>query len=186
MSLQTWQEIIADPDVADGTAIANTTTETILFPDITIPANYMKPNRVLRVTYWGRYSTTGTPTMTFRVRWGGVAGVVVAASGAMVTGSAVTAGMWKVTVDIVCRSVGTAGTFFGVGEAVMGDDATSTVGSATNGQAHDFMGSAGVATPSTAAVDTTADKALSVSAQWGTASASNTITGHVRTLESLN
>lgn len=185
MSRQFWSEGLAWA-VADGTAIANSTTETIIFPNVTIPANYMQDGRVLRLMAWGRQSTTGTPTLTFRVRWGGVSGTVLIASGALTTGSAVSAGMWKAEIYLQTRSNGSSGSIFGSGLVTVGDDAASTVGSATNTHAADFMGSAGVATPAAVTVDLTADTALSLTAQWSAASASNTLTGHVYTIESIN
>lgn len=185
MSRQSWSETVVWTN-ADGTAVANSTTETIIFPNTTIGANYMADGRVLRLTAYGRHSTTGTPTLTFRVRWGGVAGTVLCASGALVTGSAVTAAMWKLEAILQVRTNGATGTIFAVGSVRVGEDATATVGSATNAGAEDMMGSAGVATPAAATVDLTADTALSLTCQWGTASASNTLTGHVIVLESLN
>lgn len=187
MSRQYWQELISWA-VADGTAIANSVTETIIFPNVTIPANYMQDGRVLRITAYGRHSTAAatTPTLTFRLRWGGVAGTQLAATGAMVTGSGVTAAMWKIELMVQVRANGASGSLFVVGNARLGEDATSTVGSATNAGAEDLMGSAGVATPAAVTVDLTADTALSITAQWGTASASNTLTGHTYHIESLN
>ena len=185
MSRQYWQETLSWA-TADGTAIANTTTETIIFPNVTIPANYLQDGRVLRLVAYGRHSTTGTPTLTFRVRWGGVSGTVIAASGAITCGSAVTAAMWRVEVLIQVRSNGSTGTVFAVGEAEVAEDAANTVGSATNSTAVGLMGSAGVATPAVVTVDLSADTALSLTATWGTASASNTLTGHVYIIEGLN
>lgn len=171
---------------ADGTAVANTTTETILFPNTTFPGNYMQDGRCLRITAYGRHSTTVTPTLTFRLRWGGVGGTVLAASGAITCGSTVTAGMWKVEILLQVRLNGSAGTIMATGYAEIGDDAASSVGSATNVHGRDFMGSAGVATPAAATVDLAADTALALSATWSAASASNTITGHNLIIESLN
>lgn len=185
MPRQGWVEVIA-LSTADGTAIANTTTETIIFPNVTIPANYMADGRLIRITAYGRHSTTGTPTLTFRIRLGGVAGTVIVASGALTTGSGVTAGMWRMEVLLQMRSNGSAGTVLGTGLVLVGDDAASTVGSATNTHGGDFMGSAGVATPATASLDFTADQALSITATWSAASASNTLTGHNYVVESLN
>lgn len=185
MSRQFWTETLSWA-TADGTAIANSTTETIIFPNVTIPANYMQDGRVLRLTLYGRHSTTGTPTLTFRTRWGGVTGTVICASGAVTAGSGVTAAMWKMEIIIQTRSNGATGTVFAVGNVRLGEDAASTVGSATNSGAEDLMGSAGVATPAAVTVDLTADTALSVTATWSAASASNTLTGHVYTIETLN
>lgn len=185
MSRQFFEECLAW-DTADGTAVANTVTETIIFPNITVPGNMMSDGRILKLVAFGRHSTTGTPTLTFRVRWGGVSGTVLCASGAITCGSAVANAMWRVEVYLQTRSNGAAGSIFAVGHADVGEDAAATVGSATNAGATDLMGSAGVATPAAVTVDLTADVALSLTAQWGTASASNTLTGHVRILESLN
>ena len=127
-----------------------------------------------------------SPTLTFRVRWGGVSGTVLAASGALTTGSGVTNGLWKVEAILQVRSNGSSGTIFAVGLAEVGDDAASSVGSATNTHGADFMSSAGVSVPATATVDLTADTALSITATWSAASASNTLTGHVYLVEALN
>lgn len=185
MSRQYWSELI-QWDTADGATISNTTTETIIFPNVVIPANYMQDGRVLRIIAYGRHSTTGTPTLTFRVRWGGVSGTILAQSGAMTTGSAVVNAIWKIDVLLQVRSNGSSGTIFAIGEAKLGEDASSTVGSTTNDDASDFMGSAGVASPAAVTADLTADTALAITAQWGTASASNTLTGHVRIIRSEN
>lgn len=185
MSRQYWAETVSWA-TADGVAVANTTTETILFPNITIPANFMQDGRALRITAYGRHSTTATPTLTFRIRWGGVSGTVLCASGAITAGSGVTAAMWRLEAIIQVRSNGSTGTIFCTGEVELAEDAANTVGSATNATAVGLMGSAGVATPAAATVDLTADTALSVTVQWSAASASNTITGHNYILEALN
>lgn len=185
MSRQYWSETISWA-TADGTAIANSTTETIIFPNITIPANYLQDGRLLRLTVYGRHSTTVTPTLTFRARWGGVAGTQIAASGAITCGSTVTNAMWKMEMLIQVRSNGATGTVFATGEIELAEDAANTVGSATNATAVGLMGSAGVATPAAVTVDLTADTALAITAQWSAASASNTLTGHIYSLEALN
>ena len=146
----------------------------------------MSDGRLLRLIAFGRHSTTGTPTLTFRLRWGGVSGTVLAASGAMTAGSAVTNAIWKIELWLQTRINGASGSLFVMGEAGLAEDAASTVGSATNARASDFMGSAGVAAPAAVTVDLTADAALSLSAQWGTANASNTLTGHIYFLASMN
>lgn len=185
MSRQFWNETLAWA-TADGTAIANSTTETIIFPNVTIPASYMQDGRVLRLTAYGRHSTTGTPTLTFSLRWGGVAGTVMAVSGAITAGSTVTDAMWKMEAIIQVRANGSSGSVFTVGEVLLAEDAANTVGSATNATAVGLMGSAGVATPAAVTLDLTADTALAITAKWSAASASNTLTGHVYTIECLN
>lgn len=185
MSRQYFAETIAW-STADGTAIANTTTETIIFPNITIPANFLQDGRILRLTLYGKHSTTGTPTLTFAARWGGVSGTVIAQSGAMVCGSAVSNAMFKIELIIQVRSNGATGTVFATGDAILGEDAAATVGSATNASAVGFLGSAGVASPAAVTVDLTSDAALSITADWSAANASNTLTGNNYVLEALN
>src|SRR6266508_1672155 len=66
---------------ADGTAIT-AAAEPILLPDFSIPASYLSLGKVLKYTIMGRQSTaiTTTRTIIHRLRWGGVAGVVVVLS----------------------------------------------------------------------------------------------------------
>lgn len=186
MSVQTWVEALF-VDAVDGTAVANSTAEAIIFPDVTVPANYFYyPGRKFRVTCYGKYSTTGTPTLTFRVRWGGVAGTLLAASAACTAPSGVTNAMWKMEIDITCRSVGATGTLFVNGTVTMFAAVAGTVASATGEALVTPMSAGGVTAPATATCDLTADTALSISIQWSAASASNTATGNQRDGISLN
>lgn len=185
MPRQTWQGIIAAA-VADGTAIANTTTETIIMPNVTIKANELADGACLRLTLYGRYGVTGTPTLTFAVRWGGVGGTIIAQTGAIVCGSGVTAGQFKLEALIQTRTNGATGSVFCMGDVTLHEDAVATAGTVTNYGMVNPMASAGVATPAAVTVDLTADTALSVTADWSAASASNTLTGHVYVVESLN
>lgn len=185
MSRQFWAEALAWA-TADGTAIANTTTEAIIFPNITIPANYMQDGRVLRVTAFGRYSVTGTPTLVFALRWGGVSGTVIAQTGTITAGSGVTAAQWNLNAIIQTRSNGATGTVFVQGEVTLHEDAAAVAGTVTNYGMANPMASAGVATPAAVTVDLTADTALSITADWSAASASNTLTGHIYLVEGLN
>lgn len=188
MSHQSWSEAVFWSD-ADGTAVANTTTETIIFPNITIAGGYMHAQRVLRATLRGRYSNvvTAVPTLTFRTRWGGVAGTVLQASPAIVTSAtAMTAAMWKMAYEIQQRTNGATGNLFAMGDVTMFTGTAATFGTVTNYGVVQPMGSAGVATPAQVAVDQTVDSALSDTAAWSAANASNSVQGHIKILESLN
>jgi hypothetical protein len=185
MSMQTFVETLGLVTV-DGTAIANTTAETIIFPNITIPATYLRAERAMRMIARGRLSTTGTPTIRFRLRWGGVAGTVLWDSGTITCGSSVTAALWSIpALDIVCRASGATGTLFAMGETVIGSALAPTVGSATGAAAVGVFGSAGDDTPAAVTVDLSADTALSLTATWSAQSVSNTLTGHQQFLVSL-
>lgn len=185
MSRQFWQEALTWA-TADGAAIANTTTETIIFPNVTIPANYMADGRILQLNAFGRLSTTGTPTIRWRLRWGGVAGTVLWDSGTITNASGVTAVTWGTQLFIQTRANGSSGSLFVMGTQLLGGGAAPTVGSATGAPAVGVFGSAGDDTPAAVTVDLTADTALSLTGQWSAASASNTLTGHISVLESMN
>jgi hypothetical protein len=185
MSRQSWEECLAWA-TADGTAVHTTTTEAIIFPNITLPGNYMSDGRLLKLTAWGRHSTTGTPTLVFALRWGGVSGTVLAQSGALTCGSGVTAAPWGLELMIQVRTNGATGTLFVMGQVICWDDAVGSVGSATNAPGIAAMCSAGAATPAAVTVDLTVDTALALTCDWSANSASNTLTGHLYSLEVLN
>src|SRR5689334_2198377 len=119
MSRQYWSEL-AFWNVADGTAIASSTTETIVIPNITLPANMMSDGRAFRFTGAGRLSTPGTPPVRFRLRWGGVSGTVFWDSGTITCGSGVTASEWWLQVIAQVRSNGSSGTIFAMGPTIIG------------------------------------------------------------------
>jgi len=192
MSRQYWSENLSWATAA-GTAVANTVTETILFPNITIPANYMQDGRVLRGKIYGAYGTTATPTLIFSIRWGGVAGTVLAKQAANVTTSGVGGGasmtaLFELEFYIQTRSNGSSGTLFTNGLSVLHTSTLLTAGTVTNyGQPAPLVsGSTGGTTPVAVTADLTVDTALSVTATWGTANAANSIRGDMYTLESMN
>jgi hypothetical protein len=177
MSRQGWNEALSWA-TADGSAIANTTTETIIFPDITIPANYMADGRVLRLTAYGKLSTTSTPTITFAIRHAGVGGTLLATTEAITNGSGVTNVNWAVEALIQTRANGSSGSLFVMGKAFVHTAAATVV---TN-----VFGVSGYDAPAAVTVNLTADWALSLTADWSAASSSNTLTGHIEVLESMN
>lgn len=192
MSRQFWAETVAWA-TASGTAIATSTTETILFPNITIPANFLSDGRVLRLKAYGGYGTTATPTLIFSIRFGGVSGTVLAKSSTVTTTSAVGGGasmtaMWELDAIIQIRANGSSGSAFTMGKAVLHTNTAATAGTVTHyGMELPLVsGSTGGTTPAAVTVDLTADAALSLTATWGTSNAANSIQGHVYVLEALN
>lgn len=185
MSRQYWQEQLSWA-TASGTAVASTAAETILIPNVTIPANYMQDGRTLRATLVGGYGTTGTPTIIFTVRWGGVGGTVMAKSGTYTTGSGVGGGasmtaLWTLGIIIQVRSNGSSGTAMSNGEFTL-----YTTGTAGGTTLPLVSGSTGGTTPATSTCDFTADTALSFTVTWGTSNAANSIQCHNYNLETLN
>src|SRR6266545_580811 len=118
MGAQNWVETL-DGIVADGTQISNSTAETIICPDFNIPAYYMVPGRILGIWASGVCSNVVTTpgTLTLRIRWGGVAGVVLLASAALgLDDAARTNALWNLYARIVCRTAGATGTFMSGGQ----------------------------------------------------------------------
>lgn len=168
-SRQYWVELIWWA-TADGAAVANTTTEKEIFPDVTIPANYMADGRALQLIAGGRLSTTGTPTMIWALRWGGVAGTLLATTEAITMGSGVTNVNWRLVLEIMTRSNGSAGTLFVMGELLVHTSSTAV--------AINVFGVSGFDAAAAVTVNLIQDTALSLTADWSAASASNTLTGH--------
>lgn len=192
MSRQFWAETLTWA-TATATAVANTTTETILLPNVTIPANFMQDGRALRIWGYGSYGTTATPTIIFTVRWGGVAGTVMAKSSTVTTTSAVGGGasmtaLFAYDFTIQTRSNGSAGTAMTNGEISLYNSTGATSGTVTNyGLPLPLVsGSTGGTTPATASLDLTADTALSLTATWGTANAANSIQDIQHYIQALN
>lgn len=178
MSRQYWSETLGW-STNDGGAVANTVTETIIVPNVTIPGNYLQDGRTLRAKVFGKYSTTGTPTLTFKVRWGGTSGTVIATTAAITTPSSVTNALFDIELLITTRSNGSAGTVMANGEVTLH---TGTAGSPTDAA----LTAGGQTAPATVSLDLTADTAFTITATWGTASASNTLTSLNYVIESLN
>lgn len=179
MEMQGWVELGNSPlPTADGTALASSASIGIISPNsatnppFTIAANRFAAGGGLRVTAAGRYSTTGTPTLTFTLMYGGTGGVTLAASSAITTGSGVTNLTWRLQAEIICRTIGTSGTVMTIGE-VSGVLATA-------------VALIPASAPAVATIDTTAAKTLDLCATWSASSASNTITCHSFLVEGLN
>lgn len=179
MSRQYFTETIAW-QTSDGAAIANTTTETAIFAAPTIPANMMADGRVLELIASGKLSTTGTPTITFALRWGAaVSGTLLATTEAITNGSAVTDAAWRVHLLIQTRINGATGTIIAMGHVTVNTSATASVTGVFGVSGWDAPAAVG-------SLNLTADTALTLGAAWGTQSASNTLTGMMYTLKSLN
>lgn len=171
MGQQTWEEALF-VSTTSGTAITGISTEALIFPDVVIPAGYMTLGKTLRLEMEGQVSFAATPgTLTIRIRWGGVAGVVLATSAA-VTGANVTNLTWAMYVKIITRSVGTTGTMMCAGSFV----------SAAIPSPFYFLLPASA--PAVATVDTTIAKNLSVTGQFSLTTAA--MTGMNQTLEAQN
>lgn len=155
-------------------------------PDKTIPAFYMVEGRIIRLRVRFKYSNVVTTpgSITFRVRWGGVAGTLLAQTSAIALNIvAQTDIMGVMDCDLMCRVRGlvAVGSILAMGEVRLAQQLA-----ASNNQTN-FMGSAGGATTNTPAavlVTTVVDTLLSVTYQ--STVATGTMTGMLYMLELLN
>lgn len=165
---QYWVAPIPPFHVADGTAYASSVTLTDVSPapNITLPANLLELGTEIEISAMGQFSTTGTPTLLLGFYYGGVAGAALAASSAITTGTGAAAWPFLLRYRGVIRAVGSSGSINGQGELLLGTSLTAfTVRPIPE-----------VAASRTVTIDTTTAKAITLGAQWGTSSASNTLT----------
>lgn len=166
MSRQFWIENGNSPSLGSGSALASSTTLTDIspLPQYT-PPQPLYPGQRFQLIAYGRFSNTGTPNLTIAFYWGGAAsGTLLAGTAATATASGVTGVQWRASYNFRVASVGTSGTIVGEGSVDLGTSLTATTG---------------IPIPSTNANPVTINTSLTtitVAAQWGTSSASNTIT----------
>lgn len=166
----TWTALLNN-NLGAGAAYASSTTATDVSqaPQFTLPANFTwSVGTTFTFKAFGVLSTTATPTMNLGIYWGGVAGIALATTGAITQGSAVTNVPWRIELDTIIRTNGTAGTAMSSGFAKFGSSVSAFTDEVP-------MPATALATVS---IDTTAAKTLTVGATWGTNSASNTLTLH--------
>jgi hypothetical protein len=163
--------------VTQSTTLANSTTETIMvglgIGGNTIPANFFKAGKTLRVRMRGYLSTAAAAgTLRIKIKHGTT---VLLDTGAQTVRNSVANRAWEVVGDITCRTTGATGTVIGQGYFQHAQAPGST--------AADHYEMPNTATTT---IDTTASGALDVTAQWGTADAGNTITSTNMTIEVIN
>jgi hypothetical protein len=190
MPRQTWQSLLISAQ-SDGTAVANTTTETTVLPTqakYTLPANFLADiGQTLRIRAMGRVSNIVTTpgTLTFRVKFNATP-IAVASSGAFALNTtAKTNVTWILDWDLTLRTNGggTSAAFMHSGqwqsESVIGSPAAGAGGPS----AHIIPASApAVGT----GFDSTVANLIDLTAQWSIANAGNSIQCHSFKLESLN
>ena len=175
MPNMSWESVLNAPLPGAGAAYNTSTTLTDVSPapQLTLPANYLQVGSAIQVDAQFSASNTATPTLLVGVYYGGVAGIALAATTALTTTTAMTNWPWRVRYKGVVRTTGTAGSIMGGGEVWVPTSLT-----------------AGAWRPipeialATVAIDTTVAKAITLGAQWGTSSASNTLTCQTFIVES--
>lgn len=147
-------------NTADSSAIADTLSETNFSLNASLSTTQYYPGRIFKLSASGVYSTTGTPTLTFRVKIGSTNIVVFTAKTGINNASNQS---WKIEATIVTRSTGATGTVMGYGTLFINTaSGTDTVETVVNNAA--------------TTVNTTTVQNLQVSLTWSAASTSNTAT----------
>lgn len=158
--------------VADGAAFNSFTTfqDVSPAPQLVIPQQMLDVGLELYLYANGEFSTTGAPTLSVGFWFNGSAGAapaaILAQSNTITTGTGAAAWPWEAWWRGRLRSLGSAGSFKGTGELILGTSLTA--------QSLNPMPTTQAAR--TVSVDTTANRAVGVGAAWGTSSASNSIT----------
>jgi len=155
---------------ATGT-VANSTTETAISSTgvgtLVLPANFFVAGKTIRLKAFGIISSISSPNINIRFKFGST---TLCSTGNIASGNA-TNDTWTCEVVVTCRTTGGGGTVF------------------SQGYFKEFHGSGSRGDMSNTAansISTTASHTVSLTAQWGTASASNTISCTNLTLEVLH
>lgn len=192
MSLQTWQETLVTAQV-DGTALSSFTTGVSMLPAAaryTLPANYFSIGKALRIRAAGRVSNvvTSQPTFTFTVQMGPTSNIIVFSGGAMTTSTTAHTNVpWELEVLLTCRSIGngSAATLMGQGR-VFSQAFVASGATADGANTHTMLMIPNTAPAVGAGFDSTAATVVDLFAACSSSNASNAITLHQYTLESLN
>lgn len=139
----------------------------------TFPVNYLQQGFALRIRANGIVSNTGTPTLLIGLYYGGVSGTALATTGAATTASSLSNTTWRAEWDMRVDAVGTSGSIRTNGY-VFGPYAAFTMMPATSSSGNNVT------------ISTAAQNILTVGAQWGTNSASNSVQLINFTVEKLN
>lgn len=173
MPVQSWESLLNGQNAANLPAAAAYNTSVTLTDvspgaatqGVIIPANFLDVGSTIRVTAAGTFSNTATPTLLLGVYYGAVAGTALAATGAVTTTTGATNWPFRLEYTGTVQVRGSSGKITGSGVLYL----------ATSLTAYSV-----IPIPATAiaqvTIDTTTAKAVTLGAQWGTSSASNTLT----------
>ena len=157
--------------VAAGAAFNTFTTKKSVdpLPVPVIPAGKLRRGSKIHLKAWGEYSTTGTPTMRTGF-WIGTRALAITIDLAVTALTATASGAanwpWWMEWDALVTLEGTGGSLIGQGQSQLGLT-ISTFSSETPLPITQAL--------RTVAIDTTIERAVGVSCEWGTSSASNQI-----------
>lgn len=181
MASQSWLALLNNRQQAINAFVKNTITVGTISPppDIsfgsTVP--WLQPGDMYYLHASGRMSNTGTPTLKLGFYYGGVpaTGVTLAESAAFTTITSTVNWRWEIDAMMTVLTIGTSGTIMCQGHSWFPTAANTS----------QFRQMPEVA-PTTATVDTTVAKSLTVGATWSASSVSNTTTCDFWIVKALN
>jgi hypothetical protein len=142
----------ASDAITSSVTVADTTDETTVFT-APLTANTIKAGKVYRVHGFGKASThDAADTVTIKIKTSGTTIVTLNAKPGIAADDPM-----QFLISFTCRTIGASGTFSGYGEIVVGSDESRT-------------------NTSSSAINTTVLNNITVTFQWDSASADNTIT----------
>lgn len=157
------------------TPITNTALETDIITtgvgSLTIPANGFKVGDSFNAKLIGHLSCNGAATLRFRIK----AGTTILADTGPILMSAATTKHWELDVNFTVRTLGTAG----VASIASGGIFSYTKNAGTNFEGTNFS------IINNTSFDTTTDNTLKITAQWGAASAADSIYSEIFTLNKV-
>jgi len=151
-------------------SVSNTASETTCAKSFTIPGGSMVAGSMYRVKLAGTLASTGTPTLTLKLKYGST----IMATCAVTFSSAASSKFWAEGM-FTCLVSGASGTLNG--SLMLQAPTVNTTFSAANSIPVDSVQQTGIST--------TSNQALTVTATWSAASSSNTVTTHNTTVEQL-
>lgn len=155
-----------------GAAFGSFTTKKDISPQPlpVIPGGKLRQGSKIHIRASGEYSTTGTPTLRTGFYLGTRAGTItidLAVTALAATPSAAAGWPWWMEWDGICATTGPTGSLVGMGQSQLGLTIATFSAEAPLPITQALR---------TVAIDTTIERAIGVSGEWGTSSASNTIT----------
>ena len=159
--------------ITDSAAIANTAVQTAFDRAYTIPANTLAVGNLIRIAGFGKYDAVSAPNLELRIRIGGNQIALFPVTAGSTTGLP-----WYIEGSVIVRAIGAAGQII-VGVQFGMAQANGTHPAGILEKSYLLTGF------TTYTIDTTAGKVVDVTATWGVASPSNTITMRGLTVELL-
>ena len=157
---------------ASSTPVTNTTTETSLLDgglgSLSIPADGFNVGDSFHAILTGHISSVNNHTLTIRIK----AGSVIFATTGAITMAGTTGKHWKLEMFFTVRTIGAAG----VASIATGGAFMYTKNASNNFEGINFS------TENTTTFDTTISNTLSITAQWDTANAGDSIYSEIFTL----